>query len=132
MGLILVCSILIGSGWVGKGGNIVWKYRIKDIIFAFMWIDQYLLRKATLEKKMAFVYSLSYDGKVFYIGCAMDLYVRYKQHIKVGKSKTQTSLFIKQILDNNELPELNIIDRLLYNEAILLESKRIKYFSLSG
>ena len=97
-----------------------------------MWIDQYLLRKAALSNKMAFVYSLSYNGKVFYIGCAMDLYVRYKQHIKVGKSTTKTSLFIKQILDNNELPELNIIDRLLYDEAILLEANLIKYFSLSG
>lgn len=81
---------------------------------------------------MTFIYSLSYQGKVFYIGCAIDIHARYKQHLREGKSKTKNTLFIKDILSKGEFPELNILDRVTCYDSVELERKLIRYFSLAG
>ena len=82
--------------------------------------------------KMTFIYSLSYNGQVFYVGATQNLYIRYNQHLRTGKSTTKTSLFIKTILDAGHTPIINIIDRLPYCDAIIMEEKIIRAFVLSG
>jgi len=82
----------------------------KFTIFAFM--------------KYRYVYSLTHDGSVFYIGCTEDLSKRYMQHLADSKKGTiPVNKYIKQMLDNSIYPEVNIICYLPKNEAIIKEAQ---------
>ncbi len=78
-----------------------------------------------------FVYSLSYKGQVFYIGVTTDMVKRYKMHLTSIKQKAQnkTTLFIKMIIDNNDLPEMNIVDSGKIPHVFELEGNLIKWLS---
>jgi len=83
--------------------------------------------------KMYFVYSLLYSDSVFYIGCTQDMAKRYAAHLdSAKKSNTKTASRIREILNNNDLPQMCIIDYLPEDDAILLEGRLIVAFTKAG
>ncbi len=57
---------------------------------------------------MYYVYELSYNGKVFYVGCSKHPYQRYKEHCtNVGIQYTYS--FIHAILEAGDMPTIEII-----------------------
>lgn len=83
------------------------------------------------QNRLWFIYSLSYQGQVFYIGVTIDMVKRYKIHLKSINQKLQnkTTLFIKKILENGDCPEINIVDRLPTQKAFELEGNLIQWIS---
>lgn len=81
-----------------------------------------------------FVYSLLDNGSVFYIGCAKDVLARYKQHINLygGTDGAPMRLYLKEMIDDGRIPELEIIDYLPSKEALKLEAQAVSIFSRSG
>jgi hypothetical protein len=86
-------------------------------------------------KGYRFVYSLTYDNCVFYIGCTNNIIKRYKQHLSGADNAytiTKIRLKLDSILERGHFPDMNIIDYLPDKEAFELESTLIKYISLTG
>ena len=79
-----------------------------------------------------FVYSLSHNGQVFYIGCTKDIHKRYKQHIKHTWQPTANAKYIADLLQQGIFPEINIIDYLPECEAMVKEIVLIKMFNKAG
>ena len=78
-----------------------------------------------------YVYSLSHNNAVFYIGCAKDLKERYKGHV-YHRQPTEVSKYIFSLLDSGEYPQMNIMYYLPEEEAFKKESELIELFAKSG
>lgn len=77
-----------------------------------------------------FVYTLSYDGNVFYIGCCKDIVKRYAQHI--NKKDGAMAEYITGIKAKGHLPDLNIITFRPELESRSVEESLIKCISIGG
>jgi hypothetical protein len=84
-----------------------------------------------MDNNYEFVYSLIYQGKVFYIGRCKDVLKRYRWHLHATGSANSAE-YIRQILSNGEFPELNIIDWIPHQDAIAREAQIINDFSVAG
>lgn len=81
--------------------------------------------------KMYFVYTLSHNGVIFYVGCTKNVRKRYMQHISKG-NKQETGNKIRSIIDAGEMPELNIITYTLFVHARNIEETLIKCITAGG
>lgn len=77
-----------------------------------------------------YLYTLSYKGDIFYVGISKDPEARYKQHCGyIGNAGLSPSEFIHWIIENNELPNLTIVNHFNAKSAALIaEYSLIKYF----
>lgn|SRR5574341_1116310 len=80
---------------------------------------------------MYFVYSLSCEGYVFYIGMTNDLATRYKSHL-CSKNNTRVSKHIQILNEANKIIHLTIIAHLPRSEAQKREQETIYLFSQAG
>lgn len=80
---------------------------------------------------MKYVYCLTYNGKIFYIGCAENMRKRYYQHTKIN-TLTLVGKYIKEIIKKGELPDMRLLDYLPAKEAFKLECTLIQVFIDSG
>jgi hypothetical protein len=80
---------------------------------------------------MCFVYALSYNGNVFYIGKAQDLAVRYKSHLR-GYRCLHVHYYIKQILSMGDVPIMKPVSYLPIKDATKKEIELINLFSMAG
>lgn len=80
-----------------------------------------------------FVYSMLYNGHVFYIGRSKDVLKRYSMHLSTAsKTGYGTQRFISNILENDGLPDMDIIDYLPVQEAKIMEANIIHSFTAAG
>lgn len=77
-----------------------------------------------------FVYTLSYNDHVFYIGCCQDVVRRYSQHL--NKKNGPMASHINTIKNKGHLPTLNIITFRPEIEARSVEEALIKCLSIGG
>lgn len=77
-----------------------------------------------------FVYTLSYNGNIFYIGCCKDIVKRYTQHL--NNKKGNLAAYITSIKETGNLPELNVITFRPQIEAHSVEETLIKCVSVGG
>jgi predicted GIY-YIG superfamily endonuclease len=78
------------------------------------------------------IYSISSNGKVFYIGRTCDLKRRKKEHL-LTRTNTYTSRKIKKLKTLNEPIEFNILhENITFDESIKLEIKEIKEHKDNG
>ena len=82
-------------------------------------------------KDYEFVYSLLYQGKVFYIGRCKDMLKRYRWHLHANGTAKSTE-YIRWILSNGEFPDINVIDWIPKEEAYHREAQIILDFSAAG
>lgn len=85
-------------------------------------------------KNMSFVYSLSCDNSVFYIGMTKDIAVRYLAHINShkGRKPSPVAKHIGLLLENNKQIALNIISYLPTDKASKKEADLIHDFTCAG
>lgn len=74
---------------------------------------------------MSYVYSLSCDGNVFYIGVTKNMLVRYKQHLAAWR-------YIRQLLADNKVVHINHIAYLPNEEAKKKEKELIYSLTKMG
>ena len=82
-------------------------------------------------KELYFVYTLSYEGNIFYVGCTKDVVTRYKMHVN-RKGDFQIVEYIKTILDKGHFPTLSIITYQEKQYANSVEETLIKCMSIGG
>lgn len=79
--------------------------------------------------EMRFVYSLSNDNCVFYIGCTRDISKRYKEHCQ---SHNDVGNYIQYMFICNKWPAITIIDYLPDDKAYFKEAELINLFISCG
>lgn len=79
--------------------------------------------------EMKFIYSLSNDNCVFYIGCTKDISKRYLEHCK---STSDVGNYIQHMFVNNKWPKITIIDYLPDDKASFKEAELITLFISCG
>src|ERR1700761_8010891 len=80
-----------------------------------------------------FVYALSSNGQVFYIGRTKDVCTRYDQHLSSGKHpKTRVARYISILMAFGHIPIIRIIDYLPADEAQKSEDNLICSLKRSG
>lgn len=83
---------------------------------------------------MYFVYSLSIDGHVFYIGKCKNLAARYSAHIskakRIGYDDVAIIQTIRKILASGRLPLITAIYYLTLTDALNKEKELIQLFSI--
>jgi predicted GIY-YIG superfamily endonuclease len=82
-------------------------------------------------KEKFFVYTLSYDNVIFYIGCSKDVVKRYKVHLACKKYCSLYN-FINKIKSTGNVPVLNIITFSPRQEALSIERTLIKCIDIGG
>ena len=83
------------------------------------------------EDDLYFVYCLSHNGNIFYIGRTKNVLSRYKSHLN-NKRPSHLRDYIKSILEAGELPTLTVITYQRYIEAESVEETLIKCMSIGG
>lgn len=82
---------------------------------------------------MCFIYSLSHNNVIFYIGKSCNPHARYRLHIASAKhKKTDTAKKICEIIDSGEYPSLNILKYLNEDMAANMEIFLITSIHASG
>lgn len=80
-----------------------------------------------------FIYSLLYNGHVFYIGRCKNAAIRYQAHISSARhGATRNARFIQTILDKGDLPYMKIINYLPKKEAAELEKMLVTSITNGG
>ena len=80
-----------------------------------------------------FVYALSHEGQVFYVGRTIDVLKRFDQHLSSGKRpKTRVSRYISILIAFGYTPVIKVINYIPAAEAHDLEEKLIQSFKLAG
>jgi predicted GIY-YIG superfamily endonuclease len=75
-----------------------------------------------------YLYTLSHNNKVFYIGITKQLELRYQQHC-TGSPGTPTCEYIYWIIQDGERPDMNIINHYgTKGAALLAEYTLLRYF----
>ncbi len=99
-----------------------------------MFKDESLLYLFMALPNMYFVYSLSFEGDVFYIGKCKDLAARYAAHMGTSKYPEgyPTGAKIATIIKSGGCPEIRIIDYLEAEQAIKRENELISLFFKAG
>jgi len=84
-------------------------------------------------KGYEFIYALSSNGQVFYIGRTKDVCKRYDQHLLSGKSpKTRVARYISILVAFGHTPIIRIIDYLPAKEAKESEDNLICSLKIAG
>ena len=84
-----------------------------------------------LEKGLYFVYCLSHNGNIFYVGMTKNVLSRYKTHLSNTRPSPLRD-YIKSILEAGELPTLTVVTYQRYIEAESIEATLIKCMSIGG
>ena len=85
----------------------------------------------TKEDQWYFVYTLSYEDKIFYVGLTKSPARRYAEHVN-NKDKCPVANYIRDILNSGNWPLLNIITYQPYTYAESIESTMIILLSSGG
>jgi hypothetical protein len=80
---------------------------------------------------MCFIYALSYNDNVFYIGRTKDMAARYLSHIR-GHECLSVSSYIKSIIKNGDTPIMQLIEYIPASLGKNREAEVIKLFTKSG
>lgn len=84
-----------------------------------------------MHEEYEFVYSLVYQGKVFYIGRCKDILKRYRWHLHAS-GVAESAKYIRWILSQGDFPDINIIDWIPKKDALHREAQIILDFSVAG
>jgi predicted GIY-YIG superfamily endonuclease len=85
----------------------------------------------SMNNDMCFIYALSYNNNVFYIGITKDMAARYLSHIR-GHECLRVSSYIKDIIKKGDIPIMRPLEYLPNKEAKRKESDIIKLFTKAG
>jgi hypothetical protein len=85
----------------------------------------------TKEDQWYFVYTLSYEDKIFYVGLSKSPARRYAEHVN-NKTICPVADYIREILNSGNWPLLNIITYQPYNYAESIESTMIILLTSGG
>lgn len=77
--------------------------------------------------EMRFVYTLTDNGRVFYVGCTKDIHKRYLQHCGTNVL-SETYRYIQNVMIEGRMPQIHIIHYLPANEAHFKEAALICLF----
>ncbi len=89
------------------------------------------LRQGKRHKMRYFIYTLSYNGNVFYVGKTNDICRRFSMHI-TSKKNFPLNIHIRSIISQGYLPILNIITYQPNPYAARLERLLIQSLSNGG
>ena len=85
----------------------------------------------SMSKNMSFVYALSYNENVFYIGITCNLKRRYKTHIN-KYTGLPVSVYIQELITRGNVPIMKPLCYLPKAQAHIKESEIIRLFTKSG
>lgn len=88
-------------------------------------------KKLPLLDSMYFVYTLSHNGQLFYIGCTKDILLRYQQHLNKSTNKLIRAK-IAEILAAGQMPVLNVLTYTNKNHAFNIEEVLLKCLTIGG